>query len=239
MTINHIIHDCVTGVKNKEFICTRAEFLNPFTDTRQPVIEHLSLSINDNANTMVLFGDNASGKSLICNLIESNVRKKSKHPIRAMSVGNRTSKSMSRAFIFGDEGRQSTGETSIRVIQKALNSAKSDNVPSLLIFDEPDLGLSSKYSRALGRYLAEQATELKSAGVYIIIISHNVPLLNTFIEALDDAPSYVGLNTTSTLDQWLTSDEEKTIDELLSLTQISRRKESAIDRDIENFKRNK
>jgi predicted ATPase len=239
MTIQSIIHDCINGIKDNAFVCTRAEYLNPITDTRQPLIEHISDSLVTDANAMIIFGNNTSGKSLISALLESQVNNKSDHGTRTISVANRTSKSISRAFIYGDEGRQSTGETSIRVIEKALRSAKSDNEPSLLIFDEPDLGLSSQFSRTLGRYLAMQANELKSIGVYVVLISHNLPLLSTFMEALDTAPSYVGLNTHHSLASWLSCDEERPLEELLALTTISRRKESAIDRDIESAKRDR
>ncbi len=235
MTILNIVHECATGIQNKAFVCTRAEYTNPFTEKKKPIIEHTSQSLNSEANALVIFGDNASGKSLVCNLIESKVRQH--HEVRSMSVKNRTSKSIGRTFIFGDEAQQSTGETSVRVVQKAFNGADLHDEPSLIILDEPDLGLSSKYARAMGRFIAQETNRVKEKGVYVIIVSHNIELLTTFCDELDNPTSYIGLNTNDTLDSWLTSDDEKTIHDLLSLTKVARRKEMAINREMDAARR--
>lgn len=237
MTIATTLHHCIERIQNKDFVCTSAEYTNPFSEKKQPIIEHTTASLNDDANTLIVYGDNASGKSLVCNLIESKVRQH--HEVRSMSVKNRTSKSIGRAFIFGDEGQQSTGETSVRVIQKAFSSAAKDNEPSMIILDEPDLGLSSKYARAMGRYIGQQANALREIGTYIVIVSHNTALLKAFCDEVDNPTSYFGLNTTDTLSQWVDSDEEKSIHDLLALTKIAQRKEIAIDRDMDLARRTK
>lgn len=236
MLIRDIIHDCINGINNKAFACTRAEYMDPVTQVRTPVIQQTTQMIKGSANTLVIFGDNASGKSLVCGLIESKVRRH--YAVRNMCVRNRVVASAGRAFIFGNEAEQSTGETSIRGIQKALAGARSEDESSLIILDEPDLGLSAKYARALGRYLAQQSIELNARGVYVVIVSHSAPLLSTFSDELQGNTSFFGLNTTSSLNEWLESDEEKTIEELLGLTRIAIRKQDAIDNEMDRVKRN-
>tara|TARA_B100002049_G_scaffold156523_1_gene116885 strand:+ start:37371 stop:38153 length:783 start_codon:yes stop_codon:yes gene_type:complete len=228
MSIKNIVHSCVNGVSKGNFVCTTATYLDIDSDTRKPIIERTSVSANNDANSLILFGDNASGKSLICNLIEGIVAKE--YTARSMSIKNRTSSGVGRAFIFGDEGQQSTGETSIRAVKKALGGAEKEEEPSLIILDEPDLGLSSKYSRAMGRYIAQHIDALKEKGVYLILVSHSAPLIKAFIDESKDAPSTLGLNTDKAIEEWLDDDTEKSVDDLLSLSKIAMRKEMGIDK---------
>lgn len=235
MSISTAIRTCINDIQRNAYICTSAEYIHPDTQASTPIIERTSLDFDDSANALIVFGDNASGKSLICSLIEAVVSEKS--PTRRVCIKNRVTASPSRAFIFGDESTQSTGETSVRVIQKALAGAKQDDEPSLIILDEPDFGLSAKYSRALGRYLAQHIAELCARGSYLVIVSHSTPLLEAFNNELEGKVSFFGINTHQSLDVWLADDTEKSLDELLGLTRLARLKESAISREMEKVRR--
>jgi energy-coupling factor transporter ATP-binding protein EcfA2 len=235
MTLQSIVHQSFLDIAADKYICTSAMYAHPTTHERLPIIEQLSQDFNDDANVLYLFGDNASGKSLISTLLTGIVKEEKFH-VRAVSMSNRIRPSMGRAFVFGDETRQSTGESSIRGIKSAFDNSAQEETPTLIILDEPDLGLSPKYARALGRYIAQKSTEVKAAGIYVLVISHNPFLISSMREALCESLSYVGLNTALSLDQWLESDEEKTIDELLALSDIAKAKETSIDKEIAGSK---
>lgn len=59
---------------------------------------------------------------------------------------NRTSNGIERSFVFGDEGSQSTGATSLSVAIKCLSITLKEDKDSLAILDEPDVGLSDYYN---------------------------------------------------------------------------------------------
>jgi len=88
----------------------------------------------------MVYGDNAAGKSLIGQLIEQKARQDS-IAVRSVSVRNRTRGGIEDSLIFGDQGDQSTGATSISAIQLAIKSMHQDDEASIdELLDPSSLG---------------------------------------------------------------------------------------------------
>lgn len=217
--------DCLN---NKTFKFLSANYAN-----RSPVFDNLYLE-NNQSKLTIIYGDNASGKSLFGRIAESYARKSNIH-VRSASMNNRVGngdieKSFQRAMIFGNQSVQSTGATSLKVAIKCLKSTLSDDnesITSLSILDEPDIGLSDRYSTTLGLYISQQLKIFKQSG--IILICHNKQLIDRLLSDYQLPVNFVGINTNLNYSDWYNSLQEATIEELLKLDDLGFRKEIAID----------
>lgn len=218
--------DCLN---NKTF-----KFLSANYADESPVFENLYLE-NNQSKLTIIYGDNASGKSLFGRIAESHARKSKIH-VRSASMNNRIGngdieKSFQRAMIFGDQSVQSTGATSLKVAIKCLRATLSDDqdsITSLSILDEPDIGLSDRFSTTLGLYISQQLKLFNQSG--IILICHNKQLIERLLNDYQLPVNFVGINTHLNYFDWYNSLQEATIEELLQLDNIGFKKESAIDK---------
>lgn len=180
---------------------------------------------------MVVGGTNASGKSVFCSLISSIVKAHG-FARREVSMTNRTSTGFERAMIFGDEGDNSTGYNSVSAAMKGIKSSKLSSVPSVLILDEPDIGLSEEYAGAFGEYIASQVLEPDHSLKLIVIVSHSRPLYRRLLAALPCTPHAVFLGSkTQTFMDWLHASPEHYGPEMMEfLIKRGREMRSAIGR---------
>lgn len=199
------------------------------------VFEHLTLEAQDNAKVAIVYGDNAAGKSFIGKLVETVARSQSLHCMSA-AVRNRTSSGVGKAMVFGDEETQSTGQTSLSVMQLAIRTAQDTDKGCLITLDEPDIGLSRKYSKALGKYLAEQANSLPNNKLFIVI-THNTDMLQAYLNELSVPFLSLGVNTNKTLVDWMTDETEATFDDFDQLNQIALERWRAIELTLEEIKK--
>lgn len=179
--------------------------------------------VDNNSALTFIYGENASGKSFIARCFEmvARARKPSKLSVRSVSVANRTSSGVEKAMIFGNESEQSTGETSVSVMKLALRSLANESGEGVVILDEPDLGLSPKYSRALGRYIAEFILEHEKNGKALFVISHNDTFIESVIKHYNNTYNSVGVDTDLTLREWLDDDSEYEMEDLDALKDIA------------------
>lgn len=217
---NDTISKYLKDLENKTFSIHDVKHKDPLTNEEIFTFDNMFIEDNNSALTFI-YGENSSGKSFIarCFEIVAASRTPSKLPVRSMSVANRTSSGVEKAMIYGNESSQSTGETSFSVLKLAVRSLKEE--PSVLIMDEPDIGLSSKYSRSLGRYIAELLLEKEKHGQAFIIISHNDAFLESIKKHYGKPYNSVGVNTQSTLQEWLDDDSEFSIEDLEQLPEIA------------------
>jgi ABC-type polysaccharide/polyol phosphate transport system ATPase subunit len=220
-TLNKIIN----RIEDKDF-----KVLNAKMKDGSDVFGSFNVENHTGSPSLVVYGDNVSGKSLIGKIIESVLRQDD-IPVRNACVRNRTTGGIEKAMIYGDEGDQSTGATSLKVLQLCLRSSKQDSGESAMILDEADLGLSPKFSRALGEHVASEINESDPEKM-IIIISHDADFLKSYVNKASGKVSSIGINTDKSLDAWINSDEVATIDELLGLKSLSMDKWRAINSKI-------
>lgn len=212
-------------IANKDFFVTNIEHQGA------PLFSDLTFE-DQSSKIVIIYGDNASGKSLFSSIIHSLARDE-KIAVRSASMGNRTRSGIEKAFIFGDESQQSTGATSVQVSKLCLNSMLKDDKLSLAILDEPDVGLSGFYAPAMGEYIANtlnNADDKKG----LILVSHSVPLITRFLEVINTDVSRFGINTDLPLEDWLKRDDIATVDELFAMCDSGNSKETTIIRAISN-----
>lgn len=174
---------------------------------------------------VVVTGENASGKSLFVRIAAEFVRKEGILPV-SVSVRERTGTTggemsgLARVMMFGDEREQSTGATSVSAVRAALNNLERPK-GSLLICDEPEMGLSEGYARALGVLLGQGAKSLPARCRGVLVATHSRPLVRGIIEGLGRAPTHVACSCTGSpwvgLEHWLEEDEHRSVEDLEAL----------------------
>lgn len=207
-----------------------------FEQDNTPLFSHIAVN-NADSNILIIYGENASGKSLFSTIIEQSARME-KIGTRSACMRNRTSGGIERAFIFGDEGSQSTGATSLNVTIKCLSNALKEEKNSLAVLDEPDVGLSDYYTPALGRYISEQMSQAPEH-IGLVLVSHSRLLMKAFLETCKKPVSTIGINTELSLHDWISKSGEASIDELLSLDTMANEKNIAIMRGMDKLKQRK
>lgn len=163
----------------------------------------------EGGNVLVVAGDNATGKSLIANMLAS--RAYFSHGVEPMivSMSERTRSGMLRAFTYGGEDYRATGEVSLNVSFKAIGAIAhrldedKGRSRALVILDEPDVGLAEGFSHAFGCKLGQQINDLpKSKRWGVVVISHSREMVRGLVDTLDKAPGFAHTDTPKTLAQW-------------------------------------
>jgi hypothetical protein len=184
--------------------------------------------VSDGDERIVLVvGSNASGKSLFVQVMASIGRKAPFNwPPVSVSIRERTGSGMSdmasmrRSMMFGDETKQSTGATSVRVTETAFkNIWNAGDQPRLLILDEPDMGLSEDFAHAMGQLIGTRTQEQFPEGKPrsgVVVVTHSRSLVRGLI-ASGMRPSFVSMEVSQNLDEWLSEPQVRSLDELLAL----------------------
>lgn len=79
---------------------------------------------------------------------------------------------MGRAMVYGDESWQSTGEISMRSALRGFDNLEGDQ-PRCLVLDEPDIGLSEAYAKALGDEIAAACRRIPESSPGAVIVTHS------------------------------------------------------------------
>lgn len=169
----------------------------------------------------VVFGDNASGKSLMVWVMSAFLGPKDETGEEKFSVSmhSRTSSGMGRMFMYLDENYSSTGASSLHAVTGALHNAKVRKHPVWLMFDEPDTGLSDKFASAMGAYFAREINALPENIRGAVLVTHSRPLLRRLLADLNEPPHEVAMGQQQSLADYLdpTRAEEASVEELLAL----------------------
>lgn len=212
----------ISNIQNEKFSFFDITFQN------KPIFDHFFTS-DQSSNILFIYGDNCSGKSFITKLL-SSIAVDSSFSIRSASMANRTANGLEKNIIYGDESQQSTGDTSLYTSLLCIDSTLDQDInsPALAILDEPDLGLSRRYSKALGTLIANKANQMKQSG--IVVISHNFDLFQSIINEYKKPISMIGINTNLPYPEWFNNQQEASLQELLNLKNIASQKWIAIDK---------
>jgi hypothetical protein len=97
---------------------------------------------------LLISGDNAGGKSFFCKYLSQFVREETKMEVMRIGMEMRTTGGMVRSFVFGDEGRCSTGELTAHSILGVIHNSRQRGHSHMVCLDEPDVGLSEGYQAA-------------------------------------------------------------------------------------------
>lgn len=178
---------------------------------------------------VVIAGENASGKSLFLRVMCAKAAAMATKKILPITVsirertggGTYEMSRMRQTFMFGDEIENSTGANSVRVVVAAFRNLDKEGRNTLLALDEPELGLSDGYARALGTYIGEQARTVPEACSGVIVVTHSRSLVEGLIRGLGEHPTFAQLGVeTADLDAWLTEHEVRSTADLLALPDV-------------------
>ena len=129
-------------------------------------------------------GENASGKSFLVRGIGEKLRdKQPKLEILAVTMSLRSEGGLSRAFVFGNERRESSGRISIKAVLAGLHACRERHHDHVLILDEPDIGLAESYAGALGTYLAAFVEDMPVRTLGLVVVTHSRPLVRGLLAA--------------------------------------------------------
>ena len=185
------------------------------------------ITINDNqGNAVIIYGENAAGKSLFATLMEI-IAKQDKISCRSASMRNRTSSGIQQAMIFGDESSQSTGATSVHVAKLCLTSTLKEEGRAIAFLDEPDVGLSDFYTPAVGEFIADMMNDAPD-NKGVVLVSHAKTLIQRFLDTYQGNVSTMGVNTTLSLSDWLKRSDTATVEQLFALRDDESDKNTAI-----------
>lgn len=174
---------------------------------------------------VVITGGNADGKSLLFRVMAAKIHQAGATPVQ-LSIRERAGSGghdmagIRRIMMFGEESEQSTGATSVTSIRRAFEGNLDREAGSVLLLDEPELGLSEGYAVALGTYLGQQTKTIPAACSGVVVVTHSRPLVGTLVDAYGTRPTHVALGAPAGLDTWLTEPEVRTVEELLALADV-------------------
>lgn len=121
-----------------------------------------TITIDDNKKLILVIGDNAEGKTFITSTIAEHALQH--FNIRSYNIGMqlRTTRGVESSMVYSSETIHSTGFSTLRSVtggvKNCINHAKT-NYNMMLILDEPTLGLSERYERPMGEYIATSIKE--------------------------------------------------------------------------------
>ncbi|CAH7393938.1 conserved hypothetical protein [Vibrio chagasii] len=222
-----VVEETILEVELKNIIEKRYMMMEASYSNGDDVFSTFTASNIEGCKAVVIYGDNCSGKSFIAKFLDSVMRQTHKVAVRSASVGNRVGGGVENVMIYGNEKEESTGVTSFKVMNLGLKSTSETRGSAMMILDEPTLGMSPRYSRATGTYVATKFNDMDD-DKFIVVISHEVEFIKSFIKTCSKPVCGLGVETELNLDDWLNSDIEAPIEELESLSDTANDKWRAI-----------
>lgn len=137
------------------------------------------------SRVLVVTGENAAGKSIALKALQAYARRESEKKVEVMRVGMemRANGGIARSFVFGgSEDEDSTGTLSINAVLGGLKTSIAREERHMLMFDEPDIGLSEGYQAAVGARLRDfmkNAPELLDG---LVVATHSRPLVSELMD---------------------------------------------------------
>lgn len=183
----------------------------------------LELSITPGDPRMcILVGDNAAGKSLVFRMLAMRVADEKGLAV-VSSIRERAQEGIPRAFMYGEEREQSTGATTLQWIFAAVERNLDREGGCFLGLDEPELGLSEGYARALGQYIGNEYRYLPGKCGGVVAVTHSRPFVRGLLEAMGPkkAPTFaVMASEPMSVHEWLDREDVRTVDELRALERL-------------------
>lgn len=217
-----------------ELIADMLKFADFWRDPKSPLSAHFTP-----AHPKVLFvaGENCSGKSYFVEYLRSWAKGfLEKSTTISISIRERTGAGshemggMRRVMMFGNEEEQSTGATSVGVIERGfgnLPNRAEDGYRTLLVLDEPEIGLSAGYCQAMGTWLGQQINAMPAKTAGVVVVSHSRALALALKDVVGE-PSFVHMAKPMDFATWASTPEQHTVEELLELRETGSRIRKAV-----------
>jgi hypothetical protein len=137
----------------------------------------------DESKLVVVVGENASGKSFFRRLVRAVCSKAAPDErtecIHLSMEGRMDSSAFGglRSMVYGSEQDQSTGENSVGTVLGGITTCKERKGSHIVVWDEPDLGLSDSWAAGMGEAIRDFAKDPGEHTRAIVLVSHRRALL--------------------------------------------------------------
>ncbi len=154
---------------------------------------------DNNSKLNVITGENATGKSLLRKIITGKARKNNVFAYH-FSQQARSTGGFERAFIYGSEDDESTGQISAHVTLKSFSNSLKNTNQHIIVWDEPDTGLSDAYAAGLGSKIHDFLLTNHEPLLATFLISHNKHLIKQLMPL---NPNHFAVGNKHSLQDWL------------------------------------
>lgn len=192
---------------------------------------------NRESKVLFIYGDNASGKSLIRRLIGSYVRSEISSTFEhiELSMRTRTGDRMRGAFMYGPatDSDNSSGAVSLGPLNGLFCTTAGREHYTMTSIDEAEVGLSNSYHYALGSYIANRHKgELDALHTHFatVVVTHSPEMANGLIENMGETPHVLALGAYKDvpLEDWLKGlHTRKSVEDLKGLQLLNRERHRA------------
>jgi hypothetical protein len=138
-------------------------------------------------NLVVVTGENAGGKSFFRRCAASVARQEENKKMEVISISmegrRQVAYNIGLVFVYGDEEHDATGVNSIRTVVTAISTCQSREADHVVIWDEPDLGLSEGNAASVGSALADFSLALPEHTKGAVVITHRKALVKELLRA--------------------------------------------------------
>lgn len=199
-----------------------AEILEDSAFWTDPECPFTAKLFREDERLLVIAGANASGKSLFFQFMSGWAREEKILPV-SISIRERTGAGLSdiagmrRTMMFGQEESQSTGACSVKVVRNGFHNVM--NRRSILMLDEPDMGLSEDYAHAFGRLIVQEHQSCLAQNpeyLGLVVVTHSRGLVQGMLDE-GAAPSFLATGMEKSLLEWLQGGERRSLEELMTL----------------------
>lgn len=157
----------------------------------------------------LVLGDNATGKSMVRRLLMHAVKEQKFEPIPLSMQGRSGDGGFGlKGMVYGDEDWKSTGHNSVQTVQTMIKTSEGRAKDHVVCLDEPDIGLSDRWARSLGRALYEFMSKPPVHLVALFLTTHRVSLVRELL-LLKPHVLLVGPEWPQNLEDWLTGDQRE------------------------------
>lgn len=223
---------------------------NEFLDGAVPVIPYGAAVEPESSSSQILVisGDNGTGKTVLLSHFANFIAKEGKvspnETIAIVNIGMKMrtgadgSSGTMRSMMFGSESHRSTGTISLRIIEGSFHNAAEWPVRSVVMLDEPEIGVSETYYSAIAELISLRANSLRSDKVpFVVIVTHSHDIARGLIERGASGLHLPGEGDALSPEDWLAGNfPQYSLEHLLNMPDRSRNVGSRITRAVNKRK---
>jgi hypothetical protein len=191
---------------------------------------------------LVITGENASGKSLFRRAYTFYISKITHSDenieIIPLSMEARAAGGIRRLFLYGgSEEEDATGALTAKNIRSGWTTSRERETPHIIIWDEPEIGLSEESQLSIARFIQKQCEEWPTHLLGVIFMTHSRILVQELMKIEGSAFLNLG-GEHITADSWLTREiVPRDIEDVIKANRTNNFMVSKILRDIKEKKK--
>lgn len=187
---------------NARTLVDEALSLDYFSD-EDPAIPYVWKPGKTTNPLVVVTGENAGGKSFFRRCVSAVCQDVKIECIGISMEARRTiNYNPWLLFVYGDEQYDATGINSINTVLQGIKTCQSRDKPHVIVWDEPDVGLSEGNAASVGKAIAEFTQAAPAHTLASIVVTHRKALVQELQEN-DPHYLYLGGKGPATVAKWL------------------------------------